>query len=144
MLRHILRARRRIGKAVAATFARGVLLLLAVLAPAAAGAADLVYVWEPGCPYCRAFDRRIAPVYGRTEEGRRLPLLRVEKAELDRSALKLDRPVRYTPTFILVDDAREIGRIEGYPGEEFFFPMLSRLIERLPAPGAAGGKAGEP
>ncbi|MBL3206218.1 thioredoxin family protein, partial [Klebsiella pneumoniae] len=39
---------------------------------------------------------------------------------------------RYTPTFILVDGGREIGRIEGYPGADFFWGLLERLAQRLP------------
>ncbi|MGZ8368816.1 MAG: hypothetical protein ACXW3Q_08370 [Rhodoplanes sp.] len=34
-----------------------------------------------------------------------------------------------TPTFVLVTDNVEIGRIEDYPGEEFFFARLAKLIE---------------
>ena len=37
-------------------------------------------------------------------------------------------PIRFTPTFVLVDDGREIGRIEGYPGEDFFWGLLERLL----------------
>ena len=39
----------------------------------------------------------------------------------------------FTPTFVLVEDGKEIGRIEGYPGEDFFWPMLGALLDRLPA-----------
>ena len=44
--------------------------------------------------------------------------------------LKLESPVRFTPTFVLVDGDREIGRIEGYPGEDFFWGRLERLMPR--------------
>ena len=44
--------------------------------------------------------------------------------------LKLTSPVRFTPTFVLVDGNREIGRIEGYPGEDFFWGRLERLMLR--------------
>jgi hypothetical protein len=55
--------------------------------------------------------------------------------------------VRYTPTFVLVDRGREIGRIVGYPGEDFFWELLAGLIKKLPsnaeracAVGPQGGK----
>ena len=38
----------------------------------------------------------------------------------------------FTPTFILVEGGEEIGRIEGYPGEHFFWPMLGQLLKKLP------------
>ena len=36
------------------------------------------------------------------------------------------------PTFVLVEDGRELGRIEGYPGEDFFWGLLGKLLEKLP------------
>jgi hypothetical protein len=39
------------------------------------------------------------------------------------------KPTRFTPTFVLVADGREVGRITGYPGEDFFWGLLQRLIE---------------
>jgi thioredoxin-related protein len=38
------------------------------------------------------------------------------------------RPVNFTPTFILMDDGQELGRIEGYPGENFFWAVLEKLL----------------
>lgn len=40
------------------------------------------------------------------------------------------RKVVFTPTFILVEDGNERARLEGYPGEDFFWPLLSRLLEQ--------------
>jgi len=37
----------------------------------------------------------------------------------------------YTPTFVLVDKGKEIGRIRGYPGEGFFWGLLQQLISKL-------------
>ena len=49
----------------------------------------------------------------------------------------LQRPVRYSPTFVLADDGREVGRIEGYPGEDFFWGLLENLVLKLPSPRAS-------
>ncbi len=43
----------------------------------------------------------------------------------------LRSPILYTPTFVLVAGGREIGRIEGYAGEHFFWGQLERLVARL-------------
>jgi hypothetical protein len=32
---------------------------------------------------------------------------------------------------VLVEDAREVGRIEGYPGDGFFWGLLDRLVQLL-------------
>ena len=40
----------------------------------------------------------------------------------------MTRPV-FTPTFVLVEDGKELGRIEGYAGDEFFWFLLGRLLD---------------
>tara|TARA_B100000686_G_C16664781_1_gene902962 strand:+ start:453 stop:608 length:156 start_codon:yes stop_codon:yes gene_type:complete len=40
--------------------------------------------------------------------------------------------VGFTPTFILVEEGRAIGRIMGHPGESFFRELLSQFFEKLP------------
>jgi thioredoxin-related protein len=107
------------------------LLLFAVGFAAPAAAAELVMFRRAGCPYCAAFDRAIGPIYPKTDIGKRLPLRQID---LDHSAdakvakVVLLSPVRFTPTFVLVESGREIGRLEGYPGEDFFWGLLERLL----------------
>lgn len=101
--------------------------LVAVMLGAAAGAAELVMVEEPGCIWCARWDDEIAPGYGRTPEGRFAPLRRVDIRALP-GGLRLDRRVAFTPTFLLVEDGRELARLEGYPGRHFFWPLLGRML----------------
>ena len=108
------------------------LALLFLLCASAAPAAELVMFRRDGCPWCLAWDRDIGPIYGRTDIGQDLPL-RFEDIKRRPTEVELARPVRVTPTFVLVDAGREIGRIEGYPGEDFFWGLLERLVQRLPA-----------
>lgn len=111
--------------------AAGVALALALLAQPAF-AAELLMLRRAGCPYCATWDRVVGPVYPKSDIGRRAPIRMVD---LDRDppvAVKLDRAVRFTPTFVLVEDGREIGRIEGYPGEDFFWGLLDKLVRNLP------------
>jgi hypothetical protein len=98
-----------------------------------ATAAELIMFERAGCPWCEAFDREIAPIYPKTEEGRRAPLRRVNIEHKPPSDLVfLDRE-RLTPLFVLVDRGREIGRIRGYPGEDHFWGSLGALIKKLDA-----------
>ena len=110
------------------------MLIGMIILAAAPGAqsAELVMVQRDGCAWCAAFDREIAPVYGKTEEGRRAPLRRIElgRTPSDLGFVAVDR---FTPEFIMVDRGREIGRIRGYPGPEGFWTQLAMLMRELDA-----------
>jgi hypothetical protein len=96
-----------------------------------AGAAELVMFAAPGCGWCAAWEAEVGVVYDRTEEGRRAPLRRVDKTADRPADLATVQNVAFTPTFILMEEGVEIGRIVGYPGENFFWPMLQDLLARL-------------
>ena len=89
-------------------------------------------VEEPGCPWCARWDAEIAPAYANTPEGRRAPLRRIGLNGPRPDDLTFDAPLRVTPTFVLVEDGQEIARIEGYPGADFFWPLLGDMLEKLP------------
>jgi thioredoxin-related protein len=105
------------------------LLFLALAPPAQA--LELFMYRSAGCPYCAAWDRAIGPIYGKTDVGRRAPLRHIDIASRNQPAVALKSPVRFTPTFVLVHDGRELGRIEGYPGEDFFWGLLERLMTQV-------------
>jgi hypothetical protein len=105
--------------------------LAAMAAPAAA--AELVMVEQQGCPYCARWDAEIAPAYPLTPEGQAAPLRRIDLHAPPPDDLAFDAPLRITPTFVLVDDGQEVARLEGYPGDEFFWPLLGQMLDRLPA-----------
>ncbi|WP_417607569.1 hypothetical protein [Primorskyibacter flagellatus] len=94
----------------------------------ASAAPQLVMVERDGCHWCEAWNEVIAPIYPKTDAGAFAPLLRADLYEEPPEGVRFDRPVSFTPTFILVDDGRELGRIEGYPGEEFFWVLLEKLL----------------
>ena len=41
------------------------------------------------------------------------------------------RAILYTPTFVLMDQGAEVGRITGYAGEEFFWGLLGVELKKL-------------
>jgi hypothetical protein len=106
-----------------------------------ARAAELVMFERSGCAWCQAFDREVAPIYGKTDEGRRAPLRRVGIDAPLPPDLAFIEVERLTPVFVLIDKGREIGRIRGYPGEENFWGLLGVLIGKLPAVGTADENA---
>lgn len=115
------------------TRALGAVIGLALFAAPAAPAApaELVMVEEAGCAWCARWNAEIGGIYDKTQEGARAPLRRVDIRDLP-DDLTFSTPPLYTPTFVLFDGAREIGRIEGHPGSDFFWPLLNRLLDRLP------------
>jgi len=108
-------------------------VLGALIGAGPARAAELLVFERQGCVWCLRFDREIAPVYPKTEEGRLAPLRRLDIDAGDLASIDLAAPVRYAPTFVLVEKGREVGRIPGYAGEEAFWGLLADLTKKLPA-----------
>ena len=107
----------------------GALILVVLLWMPVETSADtyLYMAEEDGCYWCAKWDAEIAHIYPKTPEGSAAPLrrydLRGETPNVD-----LVSKVRFTPTFILVHRGKEVGRIEGYPGDEFFWALLNMLL----------------
>lgn len=99
--------------------------------PATAAAPQLVMAERLDCPWCMAWHREIGPGYPLSDEGRLAPLRRVDLDKAWPAGLPKAGGVIYTPTFLLVACGREIGRITGYPGADFFYPKLDHLLEQL-------------
>ena len=121
-----------IGESDVRSLARVTSLALGLLtAPAAWAEYALVMVEQPGCAYCAAWDDQIAPAYPNTAEGQFAPLVRADLHMGPPEGIDYARRVNFTPTFILVDDGVEVARMEGYVGEDFFWPMYSALLEKF-------------
>ncbi len=89
----------------------------------------LVMVEQPGCVYCALWDDTIAPIYPMTPEGQFAPLLRADLRAGPPEGITYARKVSFTPTFVLVDNGQEQARIEGYPGEDFFWGLLNLILD---------------
>lgn len=120
-------------------------MVLGAAFPAAASSprATLVMFEARGCVWCERWHEEIGPVYPKTAEGVRAPLRRVDLDEGRPGELHHLAPITYTPTFVLLHDGREVGRILGYAGEDFFWGFLEQLVAKLPeaAPQASAGAA---
>ena len=106
-------------------------------------AAELVMYRRVGCSWCAAWDREIGPIYAKTDLDRRVALRMVELVRGGDPSVRTRSPIRYTPTFVLVENGEELGRIEGYPGDVFFWGLLEQLFALLPpAPKRTSGEPG--
>lgn len=86
----------------------------------------LVMVEERGCRYCIKWNQDVGRGYAHTPEGSAAPLMRVKR---NAPVLKGLAPVVYTPTFILLRNGGELGRITGYPGQMYFWEELTVLLQ---------------
>lgn len=98
-----------------------------------ARAAELVMFERAGCVWCERWNAEVGGVYDKTEESRKAALRRVDLARGTPPDLSAVGAIVFTPTFVLVDKGREIGRIEGYTDEAFFYAYLNGLLARLEA-----------
>ena len=82
--------------------------------------------------WCARWEAEVGPFYADNRTGRQAPLKRYDlyKDPLP-DDLELKGRVRYTPTFVLVDNNREVGRIMGYPGKAAFWKLLDNLLSRI-------------
>ena len=107
-----------------------------LLSPASArtGAAPrMVMLERADCAPCRRWLAEIGErAWNLSEPGRRAPLWRVDVARGLPAPLAFLRDWQVTPTFVLVADGAEIGRIQGYGGDIFFWPRAEALVARLP------------
>lgn len=95
-------------------------------------AAELVMMEQDGCHWCERWHKEIGDIYPKTDEGKRAPLRLVDIHDPIPDDLSNIRVDRFTPSFVLVENGEEIGRIRGYPGDELFWWLLSDLIKQLP------------
>ena len=90
----------------------------------------LLMAEEAGCFWCARWNAEVGDAYDKTAEGKVAPLQRFDIHGDPPEGVTFKRRVIFTPTFILVDDGQEIDRLEGYPGEDFFWGLLTLMFER--------------
>ena len=103
-----------------------------------AGAAQLLVLERPCCVWCARFESEIAPAWPNTPEGKRAPLRRIDITQPWPAELPGIAAEQLTPTFILIDEGREIARLRGYPGDIFFWTSIGELLKKLPETALAG------
>lgn len=115
---------------------RNALLAFALMAGQGAFAQDsasnmeLVMIEQAGCQWCARWNAEIAPIYPKTAEAVQAPLRRIDLHEPVPDDVSLLRPALFTPTFVLVLNGAEVGRIEGFPGADFFWALLDDMLTK--------------
>jgi len=114
-------------------------LCLFVLPLTARAETVLLMAEKEGCFWCIRWHDEVGPIYPKTDEGRAAPLLRHDLAAPLPDGIELNSRVRFTPTFILLEDGHEVARIEGYPGDMFFWALLNDMLTGAGVVAATGG-----
>ena len=95
-------------------------------------AAELIMFEQDYCSWCEAWHEEIGGVYHKTAEGKLAPLRRVDIHNPIPAEYSNIEPTVFTPTFVLWEDGKELARLRGYPGDEFFWYLLGEMLEKLP------------
>jgi len=89
--------------------------------------AALLLIEDHGCPYCARWDREVREAYQNSPEGRFAPLVRRFRGAADVSFVP---NVIYSPTFVVLVEGKEAGRIIGYQSADFFWAELDAILAR--------------
>ncbi len=105
---------------------------LDVEAPLPASNLELVVMEAPGCTYCELFRRDVLPSYQASERAKEMPIRFLDINDITAEDLGLDTAIDIVPTFVVLKDHKEVGRIPGYMGPEYFFHSINHLISSAP------------
>lgn len=89
----------------------------------------LVMVEEQGCTWCARWNREISHIYPKTNLGKAAPLQRIDINAPRPSGMSFTSRLHFTPTFVLMIDGKEVSRLEGYPGEDFFWGLIEKMLQ---------------
>ena len=90
----------------------------------------LLYFYSDTCAYCKAWENEIANIYLKTEFEDEFKLSFIDFfSDVDLGKYGISKIVKVTPTFIFVKDKTEVGRIEGYNGQELFWWQVDDVIK---------------
>ena len=89
----------------------------------------LVMFTSENCPVCQAWEKEIGSIYKKSQYQVALPLKRVDFFGLVSDWISVKEPISGTPTFVVIKNGEEVGRILGYSGAEMFWWELSSFLE---------------
>lgn len=107
-------------------------LVLPMTAQAAERKTELVMFELGTCIYCAVWNDAVGSGYGDTTLGQRAPLRRVDLRHRRPDDLQHVTGVRMTPTFVLLHQGEEVGRILGYIDSPTFWGQLQALMWQVP------------
>jgi thioredoxin-related protein len=89
---------------------------------------QLVVLEADGCIYCNVFRRQLLPAYEASLHGKKAPIRFIDINDPSLGKLGLTQPVGVVPTFVVLENNEEIGRIPGLVGRHDFFRALDYIF----------------
>ena len=105
---------------------------LDIEAPLPASNLELIVMEAEGCTYCELFRRDVLPSYQASERAKDMPIRFLDINDAIPEALGLDSGIDIVPTFVVIKNHKEVGRIPGYMGPEYFFHSINHLVATAP------------
>lgn len=91
---------------------------------------ELLVFEHADCQFCRVFRNDVLPRYRENGQAARAPVRFVSIEHTDTRGLNLHAGIHMVPTFVLMQDGQEVGRIVGYWAPENFFKMISNILAK--------------
>lgn len=101
----------------------------AVSAMPVLAARELIMITSRYCPFCMAWERDIGVIYEKSPYADHLPLTRIDIGSDLPADMRISYDLRGTPTFLILENRAEIGRIIGYSDAELFWWQISEYAE---------------
>ena len=90
--------------------------------------AEVLVFEAAGCRYCVAFRDNLGARYLSSTTNTAAPLRYIDATRLDPNAFQLRTEITIVPTIVLMQDGREVDRVEGYPVSEALFGMVKSRV----------------
>lgn len=128
---------------LSAAWALGIGLLAGVADVGTALSAELLMFTRKNCAYCILWERQLGSIYPRSAEAEIAPLRRIDLDDATIAKPALQPAVTITPTFVLMDGGREVGRFLGYSDDLTFWSVLATHLKKLPNKAASAPNSHE-
>lgn len=94
-----------------------------------AASVELVVFEHADCQYCRVFRSDVAPRYASGTQAERAPLRFINIEHTGTHGIGgLNASIHMVPTFVLMQEGREVDRIVGYWSPDNFFKMVAYML----------------
>ena len=89
----------------------------------------MLMITDKNCLYCIIWEKQIGKIYPKTDIAKKFPLKRIEVKNFINYKKYDLKKTNITPTFILIKNTKEEGRIEGYTNPEMFWWQVDEIMD---------------
>ena len=89
----------------------------------------MLMITDKNCLYCKIWEKQIGKIYPKTDIAKKFPLQRIEVKNFINYKKYDLKKTNITPTFILIKNTKEEGRIEGYTNPEMFWWQVDEIMD---------------